>query len=172
MNAPELHPALAPIASLLGTWSGTGAGEYPTIEPFGFAETVTFGHVGKPFLAYTQRTRAIDAQGAEGLPLHAEAGYWRVPAVGRIEIVLSHPSGITEIQEGSVRTDGAALLIEVVSTSIATTATAKSVTAVERSFRVEGDVLTYTLAMAAVGVGMTHHLAATLHRVPAPAARA
>jgi hypothetical protein len=157
---PDLHPGLAVLAPLLGTWAGAGDGEYPTIPSFGYLEEVTFGHVGKPFLAYGQKTRARD----DGRPLHAETGYLRVPSEGRVELVLAHPTGITEIQEGSLTVTGGVVDLELTATSIGLTSSAKDVTALSRSFRIEGDDLTYTLRLGAVGQPLQHHLAATLHR--------
>ncbi|AKK30103.1 peroxynitrite isomerase [Mycobacterium sp. EPa45] len=157
---PELHPDVAVLAPLLGTWTGDGTGEYPTIETFAYLEEIVIGHVGKPFLTYAQRTRAGD----DGRPLHAETGYLRVPSPGRIELVVAHPTGVTEIDEGTLSVDDEGLVIQVDSTSIGLTASAKSVTALSRSFRITGDKLVYSVRMAAVGVALTHHLAATLRR--------
>jgi hypothetical protein len=157
----DLHPGIAILAPLLGTWAGRGSGDYPTIDDFGYLEEVTFGHVGKPFLSYTQRTR-----GEDGAPLHAESGYLRAPAPGRAELVLAQPSGVTEIDEGTVTADGAVLVIELSSTSVGLTSTAKEVLSVQRSIRVDGDELTYTLKMGAMGLPLQHHLTATLRRRP------
>lgn len=156
----DLHPAVAVLAPLLGTWAGSGTGEYPTIETFGYSETVTFGHIGKPFLAYTQRTTTVD----DGRPLHAETGYIRVPEPGRVEWLLAHPTGIVEVLQGplGIAADGT-LTMELTST-IGRSASAKEVTALTRSLTVAGDRLSYTVQMAAVGQPLQHHLAAVLRK--------
>ena len=157
---PALHPNLSALASLVGTWQGRGSGEYPTIEPFEYLEEVTFSHVGKPFLIYAQKTRGV----ADGLPLHAEAGFLRVPRDNQVELVLAHPSGITEIEVGRYVTDDTTLELELATTHVGLTPTAKEVSSLARRFRLDGDELVYSVQMGAVGQPLQHHLSATLRR--------
>ncbi|MEZ0367026.1 peroxynitrite isomerase [Mycobacterium sp. pUA109] len=156
----DLHPNLAALAPLLGTWSGRGSGVYPTIDSFDYLEDVVFGHVGKPFLSYGQKTKSA----ADGLPLHAETGYLRVPQPGRVEWVLAHPSGITEIQVGTLAATGDVIELEMTAATIGLAPTAKEVTALSRRYRLDGDELSYTLEMGAVGQPRQNHLTAVLHR--------
>jgi len=157
----ELHPHCEPLAFLLGTWRGRGAGHYPTIDPFVYVEEVSFHHVGKPFLSYTQKTKHADS----GEPLHAESGYLRAVGDGQVEFVLVQPSGIVELHHA--RVSGTSLAFEF--DAVHTTKTAKSVTAVTRTLAVEqrepdaSPVLVYDVAMAAVGQPLTHHLHAELY---------
>lgn len=159
MPAP-LHPSLEPLAGLLGTWRGGGTGVYPTIDGFDYTEEVEFGTVGKSFLAYAQRTRATD----DNRPLHAETGYLRLPSPDQCELVLAQPTGLTEILAGSLCGDATAIVLELRSSVVGVSGSAKEVSATERTFRLDGDTLGYTMRMAAVGQPLQHHLTATLHR--------
>lgn len=71
---------------------------------------------------------------------------------------------MAEVGEGTV--DGRR--VELRSTQLVTTPTAKQVVALERSIEVDGDELRYTLRMAAVGQPLQHHLAASLRRSLSP----
>jgi hypothetical protein len=156
----DLHPDLEALAPLLGAWAGRGWGEYPTIEPFEYLEEVVFSHVGKPFLIYGQKTKAA----ADGKPLHAETGYLRVPRPGQVELVLAHPSGITEIEVGTYSAAGDVIELELTASDIGLTPTAKEVTALARRLRLDGDELSYSVQMGAVGQSTQNHLTAVLHR--------
>lgn len=146
------------FAELIGTWSGHGHGDYPTIEPFDYLETIELvAPPGKPFLAYTQRTR----HAAGGHALHSEAGFLRpTPDDGRAELVIAQPTGIAETYEGSW-VDG---VLDLRAGTVARTSTAKPVTAVRRRIEVRGDTLVYDLWMAHADTPETHHLRAELER--------
>jgi hypothetical protein len=153
------------LTGLLGTWTGSGHGDYPTIEPFDYVETATFGVVAaKPFVTYSQRT----AHPVTGAPMHSESGYLRNPTPGGLELVVAQPTGITEVHTGVLTCNGDDLVLDLATTAVMRTPSAKEVTSVERRWRVIGDVLTYEVSMAAVGQPMTLHLRATLERGDEP----
>ena len=156
MSDAALHPAVEPLAFLLGRWRGEGKGEYPTVEPFSYGEEIEFSHNGRPFLFYVQKTWNPD----DGYPLHSESGYVRPVAEGRLELVLSQPSGITEILAGTL----SGTHIEMASTTVGVSPTAKQVSAVKRVIAVTANTLSYQLDMAAVGQDMSIHLRATLEK--------
>ena len=151
-----MHPDLEILSALVGTWEGRGHGDYPTIDAFEYDERVRFTETGKRFLVYQQRT----TNAATGDAMHVETGYWRPSPPDRVEVVIVHPTGHAEVQEGFV----SPRRIELRSTAVANTSTAKRVDAVERVFTLDGDTLHYTVWMAAVGVPLTQHLTAELTR--------
>ncbi len=161
MSASEPNPALGPLAALIGEWSGHGHGSYPTTEDFDYQETLTFSSTGKAFLVYNQKT--VDAR--DGRALHAETGYLRSLGDGKVEMVIAQPTGVVEVDEGVVVHSGDAVEVKVASSHVAFSFTAKTVEAVERTLRLQDGVLSTTLAMAAVGVPLTHHLASQLRRI-------
>ncbi len=156
-HAPELLAVMEPLRSFVGTWRGSGDGVYPTIDPFAYREEVQFWQVGKPFLGYQQRTRDAGTD----LPLHTESGFWRIVGPGRVEGVIAHPTGLSEVLTGTID----AGTIHVTTDTVSLTPTAKEVTRVERRMTVSGDELTYEVHMAAVGQPHQLHLTATLRRV-------
>jgi hypothetical protein len=156
VTVPPLHPELAHLGFVVGTWQGEGVGVYPTIDAFGYRDEIRLTHVGKPVLAYAERTWAVD----DGSPLHSESGFWR-PAPAGIEMVLAHPFGVVEVSEGEVR--GTTLTVR--SKALIATSTGAEIAATERRMKFDGDVLRYEIDMAASGRRLQRHLSAELHRI-------
>jgi len=164
----DLDPALLPLAFLVGEWAGVGLGHYPTIEDFRFGQEVKFSYIpGKTFLEYVSRSWLIDEDGAKVRPLATESGYWRpgpVPATGKaaveLELVLAHPTGVTEIWLGELDNGK----IELRTDAVARTASAKEYSAGHRLYGLVHGDLYWTFDMAAMGQPMTNHLAAQLKR--------
>lgn len=156
-----LHPDLAPLAFLIGRWEGAGVGGYPTIESFQFGQEMVFSHNGKPFLSYTSRTWRLDAEGRIGRPLATEAGFWRPQPDGKVELLLAHPTGITEIYLGEIN----GTRVDLVTDVVARTETAKEYSAGRRLYGLIGEDLGWAYDMAAVGQPLQSHISAQLKHV-------
>ena len=89
------------MLGLLGSWARPGPGGYPTLaEDFAYAQEVTFSHDGRPFLHYEARAWLLDADGAPLRPSARESGWWRLQPDGRVEALITQPTGIAEILVG------------------------------------------------------------------------
>jgi THAP4-like, heme-binding beta-barrel domain len=155
--ALAMHPELAEIAFLLGTWRGKGEGEWPGSGPFRFGEELSFEHVGDAYLLYTQRSWSLE----NDEPIHLERGFLRPAGPGRVELVLAHPLGMAEVAEGTV----ADRVIDVASTSVALAGTASHVTELRRRIELDGDELRYELHMAMREIPLMSHIRSLLRRV-------
>ncbi|MFH9726157.1 FABP family protein [Streptomyces sp. NPDC017254] len=160
--APAPHELLAPVAGLLGSWTGRGRGEYPTLaEEFTYAQEVTFSHDGRPFLHYEARAWLIDAAGTPLRPAARESGWWRLKPEGGIEALITQPTGIAEIMVGRAE-DGA---VDLTTHTVALAPTAKHVEATRRRYTLtDADTLDFVHDLAAVGQELQHHLSAQLRR--------
>ncbi|HXC81026.1 MAG TPA: FABP family protein [Trebonia sp.] len=166
---PTEHPAIAPLSFLLGRWKGVGKGDYPTIEAFDFIQELTFTHIGKPYLIYTSRSWRLetdsDGERVKGAPLAVEAGFWRPQPDNRVEVLITYPTGISEIYLGEV----SGTRVEMATDAVVRTETAKPVTAGKRLYGLVDNAdrpgekdLAYAYDMAAMGQPLQPHLWARL----------
>lgn len=152
MNLPAL------LAPLVGTWRGHGNGEYPTIASFDYDDEMVFTDIGKPFLAFTERT-SID-----GEPRHVESGFWRMPSDGVVELIVAIPTGQGEVGSGTAHLDADGTLLLSTDSAVLCVPSAKRVDRIVRRLRVQGDTLRHELFMEAVGQGLTLHLTSEMVR--------
>ena len=156
----DLHPDCGPVAWMLGTWQGNGHGDYPTIDAFQYGQELIFTHDGRPFFHYMARAWIVDENGEKVRNGAIETGFLRCRPEGKVELLLTHPTGFAEIWYGEA--DGGKL--ELTTDAIVRTESAKEVTGGHRLYgNVEGDLL-YAYDMAAMGQPLQPHLWARLQR--------
>ena len=156
----NLHPNCGPVAWMLGTWRGNGHGTYPTIEKFHFGQELIFTHDGRPFFHSMSRAWIVDEDGEFVRDAAMETGFLRCPEPGKVELLLAHNIGFSEIWYGAA--EGGKL--EMHTAGVSFTETAKEVNAGSRMYgNVEGDLL-YAYDMAAVGEELQPHTWARLQR--------
>ncbi|KAF9103672.1 THAP domain-containing protein 4 [Mortierella sp. GBA35] len=163
-----------PLEFLIGTWSGQGKGFYPTIPTFQFFEEVTFTKdpAGRPVVAYSQKTRKAvpgkdDNSILPGPPLHAEAGFIRLPnwSAERCELILSQPTGVASIEVGAIK--GTTVSWETTSIIRSPSAKPPQTTHFTREWviDVEQKTFSYEFSMATENTPLTRHLEVHMQKV-------
>ncbi|MFY9331187.1 MAG: FABP family protein [Candidatus Nanopelagicales bacterium] len=164
----SLPEEVLPLSWLLGSWVGVGLGQYPTIEDFRFGQEIVVANDGRPFLTYASRSWLLDEDGNKVRPLATETGYFRPRPDNKLEFLLAHPSGYSEVWLGDVEV--LALETAVITSArasvrtdvVARTDSAKLYEAGERLYGLVNGELMWTFDMAAMGQPMTNHLSARL----------
>eukprot|EP00474_Spongospora_subterranea_P001748 CRZ02206.1 hypothetical protein [Spongospora subterranea] len=164
-----LHDQIAKLAPLLGTWSGHGRGEYPTIAPFEYHDHIEFLSTGQPFLLMQQRTFK---KNPEVKPMHSEMGFWRMtPGSNSVSMSISHAMGLAEISEGSLVVEGGNFVFLLESTHLTRIESASHPYAnkIRRKFTVNANLsdMEYTVEMETENSPMTFHLFGRLSKIPA-----
>lgn len=156
------------LSWLIGTWSGVGLGQYPTIEDFRFHQDLVIANDGRPFLSLNSRTWLLNNEGERIRASASEVGYLRPHPDNEVELLLVHPMGISEVWFGKVEVTGmvdskiTGARMRLTTDGVMRTPTAKEVNAGERLYGlVEGDLL-WTYDMAAMGEAMGNHISARL----------
>ena len=148
---------------LLGEWSGSGKGEFSTIEPFEYLETISFSSDGRPFLHYDQKTRRRRAGQAEYAPSHWESGFIRLLPDEQVEVTCAQNGGRLEMLRGSLEETEIGLILRLQSTAFLND---PRMLETSRIITLQGDTLHYTQTMHTTAVpASAQHVAARLNRV-------
>ncbi len=148
---------------LVGEWSGTGRGEFPTIEPFEYLETLRFSSDHRPFVHYEQKTQRRNSAQADYVPSHWESGFIRLLPDGQVELVNVQGGGRLERLIGSFEQTVTGLILNL---GNATFLNDSRMVESKRTFTLEGDTLHYTQDMGTTAVPeLAHHVEATLKRM-------
>ncbi len=152
---------------LIGTWRGEGVGAVPGGDgpDYPYAEVLRIHDDGSSWLAYTSHLVTVD----DGSWLHSESGWWRPQPPAEdgsisVELVVTRPSGVTEVLIGALKAGPAGPQVELVSDVVARTPSAPPITADRRLYAVRAGKLMYAIDLAAGDTGLVPHLAAALDR--------
>jgi hypothetical protein len=142
---------------------GEGRGEYPTINPFDYRETLIFTRRDQKSLAYEQRTQKRHDGQAEFLTSHWENGFIRILENDGLELVNAQSGGRSEVLAGSIEILGDSIRVHFRSKTITND---PRLICTERTFELNGVTLRYEMAMHTSAVNqLTHHLKIALQRV-------
>lgn len=158
---PNLPPALAPLAWLIGRWEGAGVVGYPTIESAHFGQEITVSHDGRGFLEWQSRAWILDEDGAKVRNAAIELGFWRPLPDNEVELLLTHPTGIVEMYHGTT----SPAKIELRTDSVVRSPHAKDYRAAARMYGLVNSDMMWVMDMAAVDQPLQSHVSAQLKRV-------
>lgn len=130
----------------MGTWKGTGRGEYPTIQAFEYFEQLTFSpNPGRPAIHYEQQTWLKEPDGSAGRASHWETGF--IHALGNGSYQISNSQGgarVEVLQSVAVSLDSEPKRLAFTHLLVGNDA---RIIQTARRFAVEGDRLEYTMQM-------------------------
>jgi hypothetical protein len=148
---------------LVGEWTGTGRGEFPTIEPFEYLETLTFAGDHRPFLHYEEKTKRRNVGQTDYIPSHWESGFLRLLPDGEVELINTQGSGRLERLTGSLEETETGLILRLQSTAFLND---PRMVETSRTITVEGNSMHYTQTIHTTAVpGPAHHVEARLNRI-------
>ncbi|XP_033637492.1 uncharacterized protein LOC117298373 [Asterias rubens] len=139
-----VHEAIQPLTWLLGHWDSFEAnGEFPTIGPFTYRETLDVSHVGQPMLNFF--SEAWDSKSSKAL--HRESGFIRIkPGTKEVAYICAQNIGLVDLEEGEV--DGTSVTFATKFLCRMSFANEPETTEIKRTFCLKDDVLEQIVFMA------------------------
>jgi hypothetical protein len=162
-SGPEINHALLGVLPLVGNWAGHGKVRVPASgDELAYAQRISFGHDGRPFLAYESHTWLLNEDGSVLRPAFRENGFLRVgPGEDDLELVLTTAAGIVEVFQGVAGDQR----WELATTAVGMTPSAKTVAGERRLYALMDETLTYVEELALEPGEYRPHLNAQLARV-------
>lgn len=158
----QLRVVTQMFASLEGTWTGDGRGQFPGVTSFAYRETLTFTRRDEKTLAYEQRTQKLYDGQTEYLQSHWENGFISILENGDLQLVNIQIGGRNEVLVGTVESLGK--IFRICFSSKVLNNDPRMVSSA-RTLELEGDTLRYEMEMQTTKVSRsTPHVKITLQR--------